>query len=122
MNSAILSIGVLLAAGGGWSLVAPGGADRVLRWFIETRLFGIAIVIRLVVGLIFLLGAQSTRWPQAAIVLGVLALLGAISVPVIGEERISRMLSWWLDKPRIWLQAWGSIAAALGAFVIWIAS
>ena len=105
MNLLVLGVGGLLAATGAWALVFPGQALRLLRWFQSTGIYSPAIAIRLAFGVALLLGAQATRWPALAIALGVMFLLGAAAIPLLGEERISAIIGWWLDHPPGWLQA-----------------
>ena len=117
----VLAVGVLLAAMGTWSLSAPETTRGFLLRFLDARVYGAAIVIRLTFGLILLFGAQATRIPAATIALGMMFLLAAGMIPLLGEERIGRMMRWWLDKPLTWIRAWSALAIVLGLFIAWLA-
>ncbi|MDJ0926420.1 MAG: hypothetical protein QNJ73_02125 [Gammaproteobacteria bacterium] len=121
MNILVLAVGILLTAMGIWSMSAPETTRGLLLRFLDARVYGAAIVIRLAFGLILLLGAQATKIPGAAIALGVMFLLAAGMIPFLGEERIGRIMRWWLDKPLVWLRAWAGLAIALGLFIVWLA-
>ena len=121
MTIPVLAVGVLLTAMGTWSLFAPETTRGFLLRFLDARVYGVAIIIRLGFGLALLFGAQATRIPGATIVLGVMFLLAAGMIPFLGEERIGRMMRWWLEKPLVWLRGWAALAIALGLFIVWLA-
>ncbi|RMF97292.1 MAG: hypothetical protein D6727_05830 [Gammaproteobacteria bacterium] len=93
----------------------------LLRWFRNGRHYGLAIMLRLLLGLALLFGARATRLPALSIALGLLLLLAATSIPVLGEERAGRALDWWLARPARWLRAWGLLVTALGVTACWLA-
>ena len=122
MSILVLAVGVLLTAMGTWALSAPETTQGFLLRFLDARVYGAAIVVRLVFGLALLFGAQATKIPAAAITLGIVFLLAAGMIPFLGEERIGRIMRWWLQKPLVWLRAWGGLAIALGLFIVWLAA
>lgn len=121
MTIPILVAGIALMASGLWVLVAPGPIRGLMTWFMKTGRYGIAVLVRLAIGLALVFGAQATRMPAAAITLGVIFLCAATAIPFLGEERMGAMLSWWLHKPPILLRAWGAVVVLFGSFITWLA-
>lgn len=122
MKLAILAVGLLLATTGLLTFAMPGRLRKLLAWFSTGNRFSLAILGRLALGLVLLLGASSTRWPAAGITLGLLFLAGGAAIPVLGEERVARIVNWWLDRPDAALRAWSSVVAGTGAFIAWLAA
>jgi hypothetical protein len=118
----VLATGGLLCLTGLAVIVAPERFRALLGWFLRTGRYGIAVMGRLMLGLILLLGARETRIPEAAIALGLLFLAGALLVPLLGEERIGRVAAWWTGRSAAMLRAWGVVVIGLGAFVAWLAA
>jgi hypothetical protein len=52
------------------------------------------------------------------LVLGVISIVAAGSVPVIGLERVHAMVDWWAARPPLWIRAWACVAIAFGGFLI----
>jgi ABC-type xylose transport system permease subunit len=51
--------------------------------------------------------------------LGVLLIAAGITLPLLGEERVDRMASWWFRQSDMMVGVWGTVVAILGAVVIW---
>ncbi len=120
MSWLVTATGLLLLAAGCGTLLFPTAARSLLHWLRTGRHLGLAIMLRLLLGLALLLGARATRIPALSIGLGLLLLLAALSIPVLGEERALRALDWWLARPGRWLRAWGALVAGLGLLVTWL--
>ena len=122
MKSAVLVVGLLLTATGFLTLFLPGRLRATLSWFAAGNRVGLAVLGRLAVGLVLLLGASTTRWPGASIALGLLFLAGGAAVPALGEERVDAIVTWWLARADSSLRAWSAMVAGTGGFIIWLAA
>jgi len=122
VNVALLAVGALLLATGGAVVAAPGRFRRVLTWFVGEGRYGIAVLGRLGLGLVLLLGAADSRVPAVTITLGVLFLLAAAVVPLLGEDRIAGMIEWWLARPDALLRGWGAVVMIVGLLTGWLGS
>ena len=109
----ILLIGLLVAA-------APGRFKRVLHGFLGSDQFYLAVPIRVIFGVIFMVAAPQTRLPWAATGIGIIFLLSAIAIPVMGPERVRQFAGYWLHRPGSFLRAWGAATAAFGCVCIWL--
>ena len=109
MTFLIALIGVAIAGLGILGFVRPGA----LLGFVESVLkspTGLywAIGIRAVSGLLLLATAAESRFPQVFRVLGVLALVAAAIVPLLGFARVRRLL-----------RVWSLLTVGFGSFLIY---
>ena len=112
-------VGVLTAALGLVGLARP---DQLVRFAQSSSQFRggfyFAIAIRIVLGVVLIAAAPASRFPSALFILGVITLAGAAAVPIIGFERMVRFIEWWIRRPAGFIRAWGSVAVALGMFLV----
>jgi uncharacterized membrane protein YgdD (TMEM256/DUF423 family) len=100
-------------------LVAPERLKRMLRVFLDKQGLSLAVGIRIVVGILFLLAASETRAPSFITAMGILFLLTGVAIPFIGRARIDRLVNWWLQRPDWVLRTWAVAAGALGGVFVW---
>lgn len=122
MNYSVLAVGLLLCATGLATFLLPAKLRDALVWFSSGGRLALAVFGRLAVGLIVLLGASQTRWPEAAIALGLLFLAAGAAIPVLGEERADRIATWWLARSDLALRSWSCVVILIGGFITWLAS
>ena len=122
MRYAVLAAGILLTATGALSFALPARLRDILAWFATANRLALAVLGRLALGLVLLLGAQSTRWPAACIALGLAFLAAGAVIPVLGEARVERLVRWWLARPDAALRAWSAVVTVIGAFIAWLAA
>ncbi|MBW2316901.1 MAG: hypothetical protein JRH10_22290 [Deltaproteobacteria bacterium] len=121
MNWLVAAFGLFLFVIGLYGMVSPEPVLRVLRGWSPSQRLGIAVGGRAVLGVIFLLAADSTRHPGLITAIGVIALLAAALMPLFGAQRISAMFDWFLDRPPPLLRAWFVAAVIFGAGLVWVA-
>lgn len=108
----IVGIGVLIA-------VAP---MRFIHWIasMETTMrFRVAILVRVAIGLLFLLAAQSCRQPAVVRIVGIIILLAAAGLLLLGRERVDSFLNWWLTRPLSLFRVWAVVSLGFGALLIY---
>lgn len=119
MTLLVAFFGVLIALLGATGLFSPstllGRVDSA--WRTRRGLYAV-IALRLVLGVILVVAAPECRYPVAIRVLGVISIVAAGSVPVIGLERVHAMVDWWAARPPLWIRAWACVAIAFGGFLI----
>jgi len=81
---------------------------------------GVAAIflLRFVFAVALWLSADASATPTAFRVLSVVTLLGAISLPAMGEKRFSAFIGWWSDLPTWSLRAWLGAALVFGLFTL----
>lgn len=122
MILALLVVGVVLTATGLFCFCFPARLRELLIRFTAANRFTWAVLVRLAVGLVLLLGAGATRWPAAAIVLGLVFLAGGVAIPVLGEERTEHIVTWWLARSDGSVRLWCTLVMLTGGAIAWLAS
>lgn len=121
MTLAIAAIGLLILAMSLFGMIAPGGFRGLMHRFLAVdQVIAFAAGIRLVMGAIFILGADATRVPIATQIIGWITIAAAIGVVFMGRERMVRFAEWWLRRPDVFLRTWLIAGIAFGAFIVWL--
>jgi hypothetical protein len=120
MTFAIAAVGILIAALGLLGLIRPSSLIDVLgrTWRSRTGLY-VAIAFRAGLGALLIAAADLTRFPRVMTVLGVLSLATAVSLPVLGYERLNRFVQWWSARSPGFIRGWSAVACASGLFLIY---
>ena len=105
----LLVIGVTIIVLAGWGMFAP----EKLMTFVTSEMdksWGIyvAVIVRLVMGSALIIVAPASRFPIVFQALGVIAIVAAIALVLMGRERIRRLLAWFSERfsasiIRLWL-------------------
>ena len=117
----VLVIGVTVIVLAGWGLFTP----EKLMTFVTSAMdkyWGvyIAIIVRLVLGSALIIVAPASLFPIVFQALGVIAIVSAIALALMGRERIRRFIAWWSERfslpiVRLWLL----FGMAFGGFIIY---
>lgn len=122
MGAAVAVVGSVIAGFGAVGVVRPAVLIDALAKMPSARptIYAIAAA-RVTVGLILVLGAPSTAAPEVIRFLGVLSLLRAFMVLVIGVDRVRSLIDWFGSRSDLVLRTLFLGAGALGAFLVWAA-
>ena len=101
-------------------IVRPSAAHDLTRLLLDKSGMWIATAIRALLGLGLLAAAAESKAPMLLRALGLLILLIAILIPILGLERHRRMLEWWLARPRSVQLAAGAAALVFGVGLIYL--
>ena len=119
MSSLVALIGFLIHGVGIAVILSPPSLRKVIHQAIEYRWLNCLSGLRLLVGGVLVIAASATRMPGFITGLGVLLIAAGITLPLLGEERVDRMASWWFHQSDMMVGVWGTVVAILGAVVIW---
>ncbi len=121
MRYVVALAAVLVVAVCALGVVAPARLVGVVTaWPPDTR-FDVALGVRLMLGVIFLLGASRCRVPAVIYGFGILALAAALLLVLLGEPRVDALVSWWTQQPALAIRAWCALAGLLGLLVLYAA-
>ncbi len=110
---AIILLGVL-------GLVRPGNLIRlVLGAWQSQKCFYFAIGIRVVFGIVLLLVASQSRFPDVFRVLGIISLVAAMAAPFLGFDRLHRFVQKWTKRSPGIIRGWSVMVVALGVFLLY---
>ena len=119
MDKVILAIGILIMFEGVLLIVKPKIYKKLIAFFMRGRMIYLAGVIRLVLGVLFLVSAMSCKKPWLIIAFGVLLLISGTLTFVIKLEKIKAMLNWFSQKSLVTIRLLAIIAIAIGAVLAW---
>lgn len=121
MSILLLVLGGVLLALGLAALVEPRFLRAALERFLARDALYVASGVRVLAGLVLIVGAHTTRAPIFVALFGLGLASAGMTIPLMGEERIERFSVWWLTRSNASLRLWGLVTGALGAGVIWSA-
>jgi len=101
----------------------PAQLMRAVRaaWQYRAALF-VAVMVRLAMGILLVLAAPHSRFPPALGILGWLAIVAALLIPVAGRDRIGRLLDWWSRRSAPAVRLWSLAGLAFGCFLVYAAA
>ncbi len=120
MTILVLLFGVLIAAIGLYGLAQPMGLIGQLQklWATGAGLIT-AVLVRLAMGVLLLLTAPEALHPQVFQALGLIAIVAAVALPLVGNERLGRLIAWWCDQSPTLIRVQGALAFAFGAYMVY---
>ena len=115
--SGLLAVFVLLM--GVWGVLAPSRiTDLVIRFASKGGLW-FASGIRRVLGLALWFDAPVSRAPLLLQVLGVIALVAAFVLPLMGVDRFKALINWWTKLSPTAMRFNCLFAVAFGGVILW---
>ncbi len=115
---ALFGIGIILL--GVLGLVRPGNLIRVVLDAWQSRKgFYFSIGIRVVFGIVLLLAASQSRFPEVFRVLGIISLVAAMAAPFFGFHRLQRFVQKWSKRSPGRIRDWSVMVFALGVFLLY---
>ena len=99
-------------------VLSPGALLRFNKLWRSAAALYLAGIIRVVFGGALLLAAPYSDFPQFLQIFGVLSILTALSLPVMGVDRARRFLDWWTDRSPNFVRLWSLLAVVMGAFLL----
>ncbi|HYR24005.1 MAG TPA: hypothetical protein VEP30_13895 [Chthoniobacterales bacterium] len=100
MTALTLILCAFIAATGVLMIVSPARANELTRLFADKTGLWVATAIRAVLGLGLLAAASESKAPVLLRILGLIILIVAIAMPLLGLDRHRRMIDWWLARDR----------------------
>ncbi|MFA5146644.1 MAG: hypothetical protein WC515_04650 [Candidatus Omnitrophota bacterium] len=113
-------VGVVIVCMGTVIALNPAVFRRVIDFWSRGNNVYMAGAMRLVFGTIFILAAPQCRFPRVVSILGVLMLIGAAVVFLLGPKRIKYIFDWWQKKPPAVMRVMGLLAISIGALVLYV--
>jgi len=117
----IKAVGVLILTAGIVFFIYPQAAKKLFSFFRQGRRIYIAGVLRILFGVIFLMGASDCRTVGVITTLGILLLVAGILIFVIKLDKIKSVLEFWHAKPNSVLRFITLVPIAIGALILYSA-
>lgn len=112
-------LGAFVMLVGVWGVLAPSRMVDFVKRFGSKGGLIFAVVIRVIIGLALWFAAPSSRAPLLLQVLGVLAIVAAVALPLMGLDRFKALLLWWTKLSPATQRLNSLFAVAFGAAILW---
>ena len=112
-------LGVFIVLMGIWGVLAPARITDFVSRFSSKGGLWFAAGIRLVLGLALWFAAPQSRAPLLLQVLGAVAIIAAVVIPLMGADRFKALVDWWAKLPPGAQRVWSLAAVAFGAVILW---
>jgi uncharacterized membrane protein len=119
MTALALILCAAIAAMGVLVIVSPARSNDLTRLFADKTGLWVATGIRAVLGLGLLAAAEDSKAPMLLRILGLIILIVAIAMPLLGLDRHRRMIDWWLARDRKIQIICGAASVVLGVVLIY---
>jgi len=110
---------VLLSAYGAFY---PSYLTLFVRGFMAGPGLWLAVVARLILALLLWISAPLSHTPVTFQVLAIIALMAAIALPIIGTQRILKLLDWVTSWRQPVIRLWCLLGVGFGGFLLWSVS
>ena len=121
MSIVVIFIGALVILIG---ILGAASPDRLIlligRWQGPSRLWT-TVLIRLVLGVALILAAPSCRLPVVVSAIGILALISAVVIPILGQRRFDSFIDWCSRRRAVVVRSWSLAAVVFGGVLIYAA-
>lgn len=121
MNLIVTILGVLVVLLGLVGLIVPARFRAIFDHMSSRSRFIAAVVLRLAVGALLWFAADALRYPHVMRIIAAVAIAAAVGVLIMGQDRLDRLVTWWLTLPDGLLRLSAVFAAAFGAFLVYVA-
>ena len=119
MENIVWVLGGLIAVWGIVTIILPNWMKAAIQFIAKGKMIYGVIASKILFGLLFLIFARECRIPWVILVVGLLSAGGSILFCGLPFKKIQLYLEWWKNRP-LWLyRAWGVLAAAFGALVMY---
>jgi hypothetical protein len=100
-------------------VVSPPRLVSLLRKTQTRRGLTLLAAFRVVLGVALIFSAPASLAPEFIAVVGVIVIVKGVTLPLIGVERVRRLLDWWSTQESVFLRAWALLAAAIGLWLVY---
>ncbi len=121
MNIVVKIIGIVLIFMAILYLLKPDVIKKIMEFFKQGyRIYFIAVT-RLTLAVIFLLAAGQCKKPWVIIALGIVFIISALLIFMLGAAKVKKIIDWWQRQPSLFLRIAALIVLALGVIIIYSA-
>lgn len=118
MTILVAIFGALIAFIGALGILSPDKFRGLLRQWPSRSRFWFAVLIRLVIGALFLWLADDLRYPLVMKIIGGISIVAALGILVMGRESLDRLVAWWLGRGDGLLRFSMLFAMLFGVFLV----
>ena len=117
--SVVSVIGLLIALEGILFLIKPEYVKKLISFFVKGKSLYLAAVLRIAIGVVFLIFAMSCHIPWLVIAFGLLAAFAGIIMFIIKLEKQKAYLLWWQQRSLLSIRLIALLTLAIGAIIFY---
>ncbi len=121
MDTVIKVIGLAIMIFGVWLVARPEVIKKLMGFFKEGKRLYVVGLIRLAVGVVFLLSARECNVVWFIAAAGILFLLSALLIFLMKPEKLKGWIDWWLAKSDVVIRSLAVFVLFFGALIVWAA-
>jgi membrane-bound ClpP family serine protease len=114
MKIVALVLSLFVAALGALGLLSPMRLLHIVRHFQSPVGLYAAGALRVILGGALFFAAPASRAPKVLRILGIIILVAGLFTPLIGVERVHRLVDWWSTQGAVFMRVWAAFALAFG--------
>ena len=115
-----LVIGALVILGSAITLAAPDLRLALERLVVTPAGLYVIAVLRIAIGLMFVLAAPASRAPRTLRALGLIAIIAGLATPWFGVARAQAVLNWLASAGPLWMRLDAGVGMAMGGFLVYV--
>ena len=120
MKTVIALVGVAICLAGLIILISPKKFRNVMNYFAGQQRFLFAVIARIIIGAILLLEAPNLKFTFAVQIIGGISILAAVVLLLMGQERMDRIIDWFMRLSDEVFRFASVVSIAFGAFFIYV--
>ncbi|MBN1123863.1 MAG: hypothetical protein JXA82_02570 [Sedimentisphaerales bacterium] len=117
MRTIIFVLGLAVLAWGIVFLIKPNISKRMIRFWAFSRLILFGAVIKLGVGILFLVAATQCNMPWLIVLFGLIACLQGILFLAMQQKKRKAVMEWLLSRSPLMHRILGLVSIAIGAAI-----
>ena len=102
-------------------LLKPNVIKQMMEFFKQGKRLYLAGVIRLILAIVFLLGARECKYMWVITGFGILLLVSGMLIFVIRLEKLKALIGWWQKRSVVVLRILALITLVIGAIIVYSA-
>ena len=118
MTLLVLLVGIFILGTCLAFFVSPSLVEELIVWLGRQRNLYAVVALRLIFGLLLVVGAPQTHYPSVIAALGYLFIAAAVLLAVLPAAKIRSITEYFLDRSHWVVRAWVLLPMALGIFII----
>jgi len=119
MNKVIIAIGIVFIAIAILFLLKPVVMNRLMEFFKKGKRIYFAGLVRLVLAVIFLLGARECKQFWMIFAFGILFLISGLLIFMLGPNKLKSIIDWYQRQPVLLHRVFAVIVLAMGVVIIY---
>ena len=119
MRRLVVLFGLVIVAMGIVGIVRPERSFGVMLDLPASVLLYVAVAVRVLFGMVFILAAPNCRFPRIMYVVGIASFVAAFVTMWLGADRLQSVVHWWFRQAPLFLQSVYAVVVLFGAFLVY---